>query len=558
MTPSTQPAPLGPHEGPDLPSPAEIARAALRRLAAERLEPTPENYARAFRREAGGGTAASLLPAPAQRIVERLAMRLFEGDGVELGRQLSLAVGQARWDLAERVLDATEGGGWTEPRGEDGTDGAESAPLDALRPVAPSAGGAAAANDPKAAAPAAPLAAHGLETWRRVAHSLGRTLRQALPNLDGSAHELVAELDALERRLDTEGATPALGVEMQSACERAQRVLEHRHHLFDELGKLLRELTASMADLSEDESWVRGQCDAIRARVDEGLSARGVRAVSEMLVQARRGQRELKGERENAREALRQLMGEMLGELGELGARTGDFHENVGRYADEIESSDSLETLTDVVRSMVEESRTVQVLVQQTQSRLQTEHGKATELSARVTQLEDEMRRLSDEVSTDQLTQVSNRRGLAQAFEMERSRFERGGGELSIGLIDIDNFKKLNDRLGHGAGDEALKSLAAVTRKTLRPTDHVARFGGEEFVVLLPGTKLVDGQGILTRLQRSLSMGLFMHKEEKVLVTFSAGITAYRRGESLEEALERADQALYEAKRTGKNRTCVN
>ena len=75
------------------------------------------------------------------------------------------------------------------------------------------------------------------------------------------------------------------------------------------------------------------------------------------------------------------------------------------------------------------------------------------------------MKRLSDEVSTDQLTQIANRRGLMQAFEIERARLERSGGELSIGLLDIDNFKKLNDELGHSAGDEALKSLAAIVQQ---------------------------------------------------------------------------------------------
>src|SRR5260370_36673945 len=118
---------------------------------------------------------------------------------------------------------------------------------------------------------------------------------------------------------------------------------------------------------------------------------------------------------------------------------------------------------------MVEERRTVHSLVQQTQTRLQDEHRKARDLSQRVNELEDESRRLSEEVSTDQLTQIANRRGLLQAFETERSRLERGGGQLSIGLLDIDNFKRLNDELGHGAGDEALKSLAALVSSTLRP-----------------------------------------------------------------------------------------
>jgi diguanylate cyclase len=85
----------------------------------------------------------------------------------------------------------------------------------------------------------------------------------------------------------------------------------------------------------------------------------------------------------------------------------------------------------------------------------------------------------------------------------------------------------------------------------------VARFGGEEFVVLLPATPPTEAQQALTRLQRSLSEALFLHDQQEVFVTFSAGVTAWRPGEPLQAALERADEALYEAKRTGKNRTCM-
>jgi diguanylate cyclase len=220
-----------------------------------------------------------------------------------------------------------------------------------------------------------------------------------------------------------------------------------------------------------------------------------------------------------------------------------------------------LESLAGTVREMVEESRSVQSLVSQTQSRLTLEHDKAMALSQRVEQLEGELRRLAEEVHTDQLTQIANRRGLIQAFGIEQARAERQGEEephrIALALLDIDNFKKLNDSLGHHAGDIALKSLAERAQASLRPGDMVARYGGEEFVLMLPNTPLDEAVQVLTRLQRSLSKSLFEHEGKEVFVTFSAGATLYRPGETLESALDRADVALYEAKHTGKNRTCI-
>ena len=148
------------------------------------------------------------------------------------------------------------------------------------------------------------------------------------------------------------------------------------------------------------------------------------------------------------------------------------------------------------------------MLFRSTRGRLQDEHRRASELETQVRALEAELRRLSDEVATDALTQVANRRGLMQQFEIEQARIAREGTTLAIGLLDIDNFKRLNDTLGHTAGDEALKALAEHVRGSLRPVDAVARFGGEEFVVLLPGTPVEEAQQVLTRLQRRLSASL--------------------------------------------------
>jgi len=542
-------------------APAQLAKAALKRLVIAKLEPTPENYARAYQQEMGvavppAAPAAAADKAPSGEQLAELIGRIVQG--VERkSRQWTAA---RKKDSLQRVLEGSRGdanrlqqrlrqlvASWDSETPEGGVEGGvETMPAPLAEPTQP-----------------APLdeplhAAVGVTPeWNRIVSTFDTTVRHALPAADDDSRALAAAIADASQRIQVQGATPLLADELKQLCQRAERVLQHRHHLMEQLRDLCRELTASLSALAEDDSWAQGQCAAMQRTLDDGLTARGVKSVSALLHSTRERQGQLREERQRAHEALKSLINRMLSELDELGSQTGRFHDSVGRYADVIEKADSLESLAGVVREMVEESRTVQSLVAQTQQRLSDEHSRASELNRRVTELESELRRLSEEVSTDQLTQIANRRGLLQAFEAERSRMERTGARLCVGLLDIDNFKRLNDEMGHAVGDEALKSLAAVVSRTLRPTDLTARYGGEEFVVLLPDTPVEEGQVILTRLQRSLSGGLFMHEERQVFVTFSAGVTDYKLGERIEDALERADQALYEAKRTGKNRTCI-
>ncbi len=591
--------------------PAQLAKAALRRLVLDKLEPTPENYTRAYVEEAGG-TASPALPTASLPVVERLVARALSHVGPALQRDLQDALAKGQWaqadqilerqklpdsgaqaaalaGLIERIVRGVERGGrqWTSARKKDSLQrvlsstrsdvsklhqrlgqlvgGWETDTLDetveteegeALDTPAQGTRDAEAPQPDTAVLPA--MGELGVPSeWPSVLDSLGGVVQKALPPPPAPSATLAEELGSITDGIKAQGPTTDEAQRIAQLCKRAGRVLEHRHHLIDQLGGLCHELTASLTDLAEDDSWARGQCDAMRLQIEDGLTARSVRSVSELLQSTRERQGHLREERTKARDALKSMIQRMLSELGELGVQTGRFHDSIGRYAGVIEKADSLESLAGAVREMVEESRTVEALVNQAQNRLQTEHQRATGLSDRVVELESELRRLSEEVSTDQLTQIANRRGLIQAFDTERAKLERSGGELCVGLLDIDNFKRLNDELGHGVGDEALKALAATVSKALRPTDLVARYGGEEFVVLLPDTPLAEGEQILTRLQRSLTGGLFMHEQRQIFVTFSAGVTAYQLGERIETALERADEALYEAKRTGKNRTCL-
>ncbi len=585
----------------DAPSSAQAsaawAKAALRQLAQARLEPTPENYARAYAEVSGrpatpapltAQTAAAATPTQGAAadelkqlglawtvLVERLSRQLDRG-----GRQwtharrkdsLQRVLGGSRSDPA-RLLQRLQSllGAWESDSPADavatGLDEPvvpPSAEADA-KPVQPSRADALPAA-PALASGAGPEPANEPAAYAPVFDELHHTVRAGLPADEPRAAVLADELARLAQAVAARGATPELTAEVAAVCVRVRSLFAHRHHLVDELSALCRQLASGLTELAEDDSWARGQCESLQARLAleaGGTSVRAVRAATELLAETRQRQQQVRGERQAARDALKQLLGRMLSEVGELGTHTGRFQAAVGEHAQAIARADSLESLAGVVQQMLDDSRAVHSAVSQSQQRLDSDRAQADELQARVLALEAELRRLSEEVSTDALTQVANRRGLATAFEAEAARATReaaagGAATLAVALIDIDNFKKLNDSLGHAAGDEALKSLAAAVRERLRPVDHLARFGGEEFVVLLPGTALAEAQQALTRLQRSLTASLFMHDGQDVFVTFSAGVTAWRPGEALALALERADEALYEAKRTGKNRTCT-
>jgi diguanylate cyclase len=537
------------------PAVATLAKGALRRLAQAHLEPTPENYARAFAEEAGT-PAPRAKPAPLAwpLLLERLVRNLERG-----GRQWTAA---RRKESLYRVLDSSRNDEerlaqrlrallqtWDSDRISEGIE-----PLEPTQPaVAPEAPSTSTAPEPGGKPSPA----------RAAAESAVRLLSDAvcagLGEGDARAIALAGRLKRLAEEHAGQGVSgaqaPASDADLAETCGQAKLWFGQRQELMRQLAALCREMSQGLVELTEDESWSRGQCEALSLQLAEAVDVRGVRAASAMLADTRARQSGAKREREAARTALKQLLTGMIGEVGALQQQAGGFESAIEQHATAVEAADSLEGLASVVQSMLADSRGLRNAIGASQERLQRDSSRAAALEARVRDLEAELRRLSDEASTDALTQVANRRGLEQIFVEVSARAVEAAQPLAVGLIDIDNFKRLNDRLGHAAGDTALKVLAAEVSKRLRPEDHVARFGGEEFVVLLPGQPVAQAQQALTRLQRSLSAGLFLHEGEEVFVTFSAGVTVWRPGETLEAAVERADGGLYEAKRAGKNRT---
>ncbi|MBV4521688.1 diguanylate cyclase [Pseudomonas sp. SWRI74] len=154
----------------------------------------------------------------------------------------------------------------------------------------------------------------------------------------------------------------------------------------------------------------------------------------------------------------------------------------------------------------------------------------------------------------DPLTGLPNRAAWSERLEHEVGQWQQHGNTLMLAMLDLDHFKRINDNYGHLAGDKVLKIIATVLRKRLRGSDFIARFGGEEFVLLLPSTVPAAGMKLLEHLRASIEACPFHFKGERVTITISMGLTAFKPGEHSDLVLKRADQALYRAKNAGRNR----
>ncbi|MFP6847884.1 MAG: diguanylate cyclase [Pseudomonas sp.] len=186
--------------------------------------------------------------------------------------------------------------------------------------------------------------------------------------------------------------------------------------------------------------------------------------------------------------------------------------------------------------------------------RLQSLTEKVADMEREAQGFRDHLEEQRQKAMIDPLTGLANRAGWGERLELEMARWKRYGGELVLAVLDIDHFKRINDSYGHLAGDKVLKIIAGELAKRLRKTDFMARFGGEEFVLLIPSTPLEGGQQLLQTLLDGVAECPFHFRGERVTITLSAGLTAFASGESSEKVFERADQALYRAKSGGRNR----
>ena len=502
--------------------PVNIAREAFRRLAASRIAPTPEAYSRAYQ-EVSGSTQGF----GAESVLMQFghALTRSRGELVNVGQRVTEAVEARDWDGLGKALGFL---------GEKH-----------LARIAPA----------REAVPtlASPLAEVARELLARTFTHAVSPLLEEIPDLARESEALGADV----RLATTEPGLNDISARLKQLCF---RIDTNRAMIGEEREQLLHLLTLlleNVGELVEDDRWIRGQLDTIQGLLASPIDLRALDAAAHSLKALIYKQGALKHGLTEAKAKLKNMLALFIDRLGSMAVAHGDHHERMSRFTEEIGSAEHISQLSYVLDDVMQEMRAVQAETLRSRDEMLVAQQEAQHAEARIHELETELQHLSELVREDQLTGSLNRRGLDESYAREASRADRRDSPMCVAMLDLDDFKRLNDTHGHVAGDEALQHLVRLIKQTLRATEVVARFGGEEFVILMPDTKAEDAAMVLTRLQRKLTKRFFLYDNQKLLITFSGGVAQRLPGEEQADVLKRADEAVYRAKKAGKNRIVV-
>lgn len=220
---------------------------------------------------------------------------------------------------------------------------------------------------------------------------------------------------------------------------------------------------------------------------------------------------------------------------------------------------------TDLLQSLDNIAARLETYQRDYNKSLQSLQSSKIEMTRHISELEKENLGLLSELQKerklsmiDVLTQLPNRQGFNNRLEEELSRVSRYGQDLSIAILDIDFFKRINDDFGHLVGDKVLRMIASEMRKVSRETDFLARYGGEEFVLLMPQTTLADAATAAEKIRAHVEVCPFHYQNKPVKITVSIGVAQRLVDESTDSWIERADQALYKSKNNGRNKVTVD
>ena len=511
---------------------SDQARATLKRLLELKLQPTPDNYRRVFDSLQQGA-------APAQATAEspnwsRTLPRLIEQwersqQGLsqlqkrqQIDRLGSLPTAEAFKTELEQMLDRwsalpARNGAQTasvgiEPReADDRRDGGE---------------------------------------WRAL---LQQTLKHGVRPFCGhdNSQQLLRDLMAA---VDSATAQPAdLGAQAREVWLAIDREHSTDDAVRNGLIELVKLLLGHLGDLVP-QVWVGVQATAIREQLGQPLEPQSIEqaqnAIRDLLVR----HSVLRKSEDDAHHTAKALIDLLVRKLGDYAAEGGEYNQRMETRLEQLQSSSEWNEIRELVQDVLDDSRSMQKRSGELGVHLAEAQRQAQAAQERIRSLEGELEQASQQLQEDPLTGALNRRGLDVEFGRMRQRVALHHAPLTLALLDLDHFKAVNDTHGHDTGDAVLKALVALARRLVRPSDRVARMGGEEFMLMLPDTPVQQSLVVVQRLLVAFSEQTLVQDAggRRIPLSFSAGVGELCPNEDFASVYQRVDAALLQAKQAGR------
>lgn len=378
-----------------------------------------------------------------------------------------------------------------------------------------------------------------------------------LPNLEAvpDIHKKAVNLLMRMQKANNEQSLMSCAADLRSILLSLEMQRDQQSRIHESLVQLLRLVLSSIGEMVQvEDKWLHGQTTVISDIVSKPVNLNTLYDAESSLKELVYKQSQIKPALTEAKDTLKKMVTTFVDRLVEMTESTSDYHDKIEAYQEKIATTDNIGELNVLLNSILDDTRSIGLTVQRTRDEFHNSQKQALMAEQRIQELTAELDYIGQVAHQDYLTGALNRRGMDEALEREFNRADRHNTTLCIAMLDIDHFKKLNDTLGHATGDEALTHLVKVLKDVLRTTDVLARYGGEEFIIILTDTQQEEAVKVITRVQRELTKNFFMSNNERVLITFSAGVAERAANETPDALIPRADAALYKAKHSGRNR----
>lgn len=542
-------------------NPTDIARETFKRLAIERIAPTPDAYRKLYFEIAGivetiepskpevvqPKSIDDILPSEAESLLTNFARSLQKSSGelADFGHRFLRAVRAQNWEDYSKGLNELAGKVNTKSTGN------------SISLVDPLPATVNALPQRVSLVDDNPIIDQSQSVLRDM---LFRTLTMAVSSLLKSTPSLAAESESIGQAIKAarnENELNSLSGKLKHLCFQIELKSGDTAEQQELLLRLFSLLLENVRELLDDDNWLRGQIEVVQNLIAGPIDHRALQEATRSLKDVIYKQGALKHSIAESKTSVKNMMAAFIDRLDVMTHTTENYQHKIDTYSHQISRTRDVTELEKILQAVLSETQTVQSEASRSQAIMMAAQKEVKEAEIRIKELEDKLTQMSELVREDQLTGSLNRRGLDDVFEREADRADRRGTPMCAAMLDLDNFKKLNDTHGHAAGDEALIHVVRIVKQTLRSIDVIARYGGEEFLIVMPETSLDEAAKAMTRVQRELTTHFFTANDQRLFITFSAGVALRAPHESQESVLKRADKAMYEAKTSGKNKVVI-